>query len=201
MDREERARKIAEFRTMLEKRVRETEIELEGLRALLEFANTVVLEEGFRRAEVALPPARAPPSPRPAEPEAGPETVLPPSAAEGGAAVPLRTVTGDLLANLYVREGSVRIVPGASREFNVNTPPFSSFFVDRVLAQMRRRDQEAAERGEIPPEQGLSYDIVKEGDTIREITVRNVEPDRLREIKSAVQWTLEKMYEKYQMQG
>jgi len=201
VDREERARRIAELRTLLERRVRETETELEGLRALLEFANTVVLEEGFRRAEVALQPARAPPSPRPAEPEAKPETALPPPAAEGEGAVPLRTVTGDLLANLYIRDGDVRIVPGAGREFNVNTPPFSSFFVDRVLAQMRRKDQEAAERGEIPPEQGLSYDVVKEGDTIREITVRNVAPDRLREIKSAVQWTLEKMYEKYKMRS
>jgi hypothetical protein len=42
----------------------------------------------------------------------------------------------------------------------------------------------------------FSYDVVVDGDLIREINVENVTPNRSREIKSAVRWTLEKMYEK-----
>ncbi len=198
---EERIKKIVEFRTLLEKRVRETETELEGLRTLLDMANTVLLEEGFKRAEITKPSVHAPSLPKVTEPPVQPEIPRVPPAAEDEKPVPLRTVTGDLLANLYTREGHVRIVPAGEGAFNVNTPPFSSFFVERVLAQMQRKDQEAAERGELPPEKALSYSIAQEGEIIREITVRNVSPDRLREIKSAVHWTLEKMHEKMQMEA
>jgi len=90
----------------------------------------------------------------------------------------------------------MRVVPAEGLAFNVNTPPFSSFLVERVLAKMQEKDREAAERGEITPEEILSYNITRDGDIIREITIRNVTPERSRELKSAVLWTLEKMYEK-----
>lgn len=191
---EEKIRKIAEFRTALEERVREAEIELERLRALLEFANTMLLEAGFKRAEIAKP---TPPAKPPVQPETFPPTTL----VEGERIVPLRTVTGDHLANLHIQKGTMRIVPAEERDFNINTPPFASFLVERVLAKMQERDRESARKGEIPPENILSYDITRDGETIREITIRNITTDRLRELKSAVRWTLEKMYEKTMQPG
>lgn len=189
MAEEEKIRKMAEFRTILEKRVREMKIELEGLQALLGLLDEALLEKGFRRAEIPKPiaptppPSEAPPRPVPEAPPFQPTT-------------PLRTVTGDLLANLYIRDDSMRVVPAEGLAFNVNTPPFSSFLVERVLAKMQEKDREAAERGEITPEEILSYNITRDGDIIREITIRNVTPERARELKSAILWTLEKMYEK-----
>jgi len=189
MGEEEKIRKMAEFRTILEKRVREMKIELEGLEALLGILDEALLEKGFRRAEITKP---VPPTPPPLEvsPRPVPEALPSPSA------IPLRTVAGDLLANLYVGEDSMRVVPAEGLTFNVNTPPFSSFLVERVLAKMQEKDREAAERGEITPEEILSYNITRDGDTIREMTIRNVTPERSRELKSAILWTLEKMYEK-----
>jgi len=189
MSEEEKIRKIAEFRTILEKRVREMKIELEGLQALLGLIDEALLEKGFRRAEITKP---VPPTPPPSE--VPPRPV--PEALPSLPAIPLRTVTGDLLANLYIREDSMRVVPAEGLAFNVNTPPFSSFFVERVLAKMQEKDREAAERGEITPEEILSYNITRDGEIIREITIRNVTPERSRELKSAILWTLEKMYEK-----
>jgi len=90
----------------------------------------------------------------------------------------------------------MRVVPAEGLAFNVNTPPFSSFLVERVLAKMQEKDREAAERGEITPEEILSYNITRDGDIIQEITIRNVTPERSRELKSAILWTLEKMFEK-----
>jgi hypothetical protein len=180
MANEDKVRKIAKLRTILEKRLQEMETELDGLRALLEFTDSVLLETGFKRAEI----------PKPAFP------ISPKSAAKSEEAVPIRTVTGELLANIYVEEGCMRIVPDEKREFNINTPPFSSFFVEGVLTKMQNKDREAAMRGEIPPDKVLFYDVALEGDLIREITIRNVTPERLQDIKSAIRWTLEKMYEK-----
>ena len=182
----EKIKKMVEFRTLLEKRIRKVETELEGLQVLLEFINAALLEKGFRRAEIVKPAPSAPP----------PTEVAPPPVVEYGRVVPLKTVTGDLLADLYVGEESMRVVLAEDKEFNVNTPPFTAFLVGRVLAKMQEKDREAVSRGEITPDKILSYHITREGDIVREITIRNVTRDRSRELKSTIRWTLEKMYEK-----
>jgi len=190
---EEKIKKMAEFRTLLEKRIQEIETELEGLRVLLEFIDTALLEKGFKRAEIVkptLPPIEVAPLPPPTLPEVAPPIV------EYEMAVPLKTVTGELLANLYVGEDSLRVVLAEDKEFNINTPPFMSFLVERVLAKMQEKDREAVRTGEITPDKIFSYNIVREGDVVREITIRNIAPDRSRELKSTIRWTLEKMYEK-----
>jgi len=110
--------------------------------------------------------------------------------------IPLKTVTGDLLADLYVGEDLMRVVLAEDKSFDVNTPPFTSFLVERVLAKMQEKDREVASTGEITPDKILSYNITRDGDLIREITIRNVRSERSRELKSAIRWTLEKMYEK-----
>jgi len=197
---DERMRKMAEYRALLEKRVQEVETELEGLRALLELVNTTLLEKGFKRAEVTKPiPAPslaaaveeglAPPLPQEAE-------AVTPTTLEYEHAVPIKTATGDLLANLYISEDSMHIVLAEDKHFNINTPPFTTFLVDRVLAKMQEKDREAASTGEITPDKILSYSILRDGDVLREFTIRNITPDRSQELKSTIRWTLEKMYEK-----
>ena len=188
MAEEERIKKIVKFRSVLEKRLKETEAELEGLRALLEFADLVLLEGGFKRAKL---PETVPSAPS----EIGQPAPAPPTT-KTEAAIPIKTVTGELLATLYALEDSIRIVPAEGKDFNIKTPPFTPFFLEGVLDKMQGKDREAVERGEIPSEKMFSYDVVVDGDLIREISVKNVTPKRSREIKSAVRWTLEKMYEK-----
>jgi hypothetical protein len=180
----EKIKKIAELRALLQKRVRDMETELEGLRILLGLIDDTLLNEGFKRAEMVKPV----PSPR--------KAVSQPQAIKHERRIPLKTVTGDLLADLYVGGDSMRVVLAEDKSFDVNTPPFTSFLVDRVLAKMKEKDREATSTGEITPDEILSYNINRDGELIREITIRNVRPERSRELKSAVRWTLEKMYEK-----
>jgi len=180
----EKVKKVAELRTLLEKRIREMETELEGMRVLLEFVDAALLEKGFKRAEIMKP-----------TPPILPEVEAPP-VMEYERSVPLKTATGELLANLYMSEDSIRVVFAEDKEFNINTPPFMSFLVERVLAKMQERDREAAGAGEILPEKILSYNIVREGEMVHEITIQNIGPERLKELKSTIRWTLEKMYEK-----
>jgi hypothetical protein len=180
----EKIKKIAEFRTLLEKRVQEMKTELEGMQALLEFVNATLLEKGFKKAEIKKPVST------PIMPES------PPPATEYKESIPLKTVAGDLLANLHVAKDTMQVVPAEDKEFNINTPPFRSFLVERVLAKMQEKDRKATGTGEIAPDRIISYNIARDGDTIREITIRNIESERLRELKSTIRWTLEKMYEK-----
>jgi len=192
MAEKEKIKKMAEFRAWLEKRIEEVETELGGLRVLLEFTDTSLLKEGFKRAEMVKPT----PTPPQAMPATSPETALPLPTMEYGETIPLKTVTGDLLADMYVAEDSMRIVLPKDKNFDVKTPPFTSFLVERVLAKMQEKDHEAAGTGDITPDKILSYNIIRDGDTIREVTIKNVRPERLQELKSTIRWTLEKMYEK-----
>jgi hypothetical protein len=187
MAEEEKIRKIADLRELLEERAKNMETELEGLRALLDFINTLLLEKSFKKVnEIAKPATReVPEAPPPAEPPT-----------EEAKVVPLKTAAGELLANLYAEDGSMRIVPAEDKKFNVNTPPFSAFLVERVLVRMQDSDKEAVQRGEIMPDQAFSFNVEKDGDTIHSITIRNAAPTRERELRSAIRWTLEKMHEK-----
>jgi len=191
-------KKVAELRALLEKRVKEMETELEGLRVLLDFVNSALVEKGFKRAEIVKPT----PTPTaeeellpPAPPPVGVEVTAPP-VLEYEQAIPIKTATGELLANLYMSEDSMRVVLAEDKQFTVDVPPFMAFLVERVLAKMQEKDREAAGIGEVAPDKILSYSIVRDGDFLQEITIRNVGGDRARELKSTIRWTLEKMYEK-----
>lgn len=196
----EKLKRLVAFKGKLEKRVEELEAELKELQTTLEVVNSILLEKGFKRAEMAKPQAEAealPPKEAMAEHEVS-KAELP---TEVGEVIPLKAATGELLATLYVAENSLRVVPAEDKSFNVNTSPFTPFLVERVLARMQEKDSELARAGQITPDKVFSYNIVRDGDVIREIIVRNVGEERLRELKSSVRWTLEKMYEKMKGQS
>jgi hypothetical protein len=190
---EQKMRKMAELRALLEKRVNELQTELDQLKAMLEFVNSALLEKGFRKPEIKIPP------PQPTIP---PEITVPskqetkPPLMDHAQAIPIKTVTGDLLAELYADDENMHVVLAKDKQFTADTPPFTAFLVQRVLAKMQEKDSESASQGEIPREKILSYEIVSEGDIIREINIANIGTDRARELKSSIRWTLEKMYEK-----
>lgn len=178
----EKMRKLAEFKSLLEKKIAEAEAELDNLKLLLEFVNKTLLEKGFKRAEIAKPKPT--------------ETPVVPPVMEYETAVPLKTVTGDLLANLYVSPSSMRITIAEDKTFNIKVPPFQQFLIERVLNKMQEKDRETVSKGELAPENIFSYELILDGDIIREIVIRNVTSERQRELKSSIHWTLEKMYEK-----
>jgi len=189
----EKIKKLVAFKKKLEKKVEELKSELNELRLMLEVVNSILLEKGFKRAEIAKVPTAIEASPP--EEEAIVQT-SPQPPAEYENIIPLKTVTGELLANLYAGEDSLRVVLAEDKNFDINTPPFTQFLVERVLVKMREKDNELARAGQITQDKIFSYDIVREGDVVYEIQIRNFDADRLRELKSSIRWTLEKMYEK-----
>jgi hypothetical protein len=160
----ERMRKLAEIKEVLERKIADTESELERLKILLELVNKTLLEKGFKRAEIAK--TKQPPT-----------SALPPIVE-------------------YLTRDSMRVVVAEGEAFSVKTSPFQQFFVERVLSKMQEKDREAVERGELLQEKALSYELVLDDNTIREIVIRNLTADRLRELRSSIHWTLEKMHEK-----
>jgi len=110
--------------------------------------------------------------------------------------IPLKTMTDEPLALIYFDKQAMHVLPDESKNFSVNTPPFGNFLVERVFAKMQEKDSELVRMGQLTADKMFSYNIVREGDLIREIIIRNVDDERLKELKSSIRWTLDKMYEK-----
>jgi hypothetical protein len=196
----EEVKRLLAFKKKLEKRVEKLESELKELKSILETVNSVLLAKGFKRAEIAKAPAPTPPAGvMPMKEEMAVQ--LPVSEPEFKEVIPIKTAAGETLAKLCVGEGFLKIVLAEDKNFNVNMPPFNQFLVERVLAKMQQKDSELAKAGKLKPEEIFSYNIVRDGDIVREIHVKNFDAERLKEIKSSVKWTLEKMYEKMKSQS
>jgi hypothetical protein len=181
----EKIKKIANLRALLEKRIEAMETELDGLKTLLELIDTTLIKEGFKRAEISKPVQIVPK-----------QMVSQPEVPQQKKGITLKTVTGDLLAHFYVGKDLIQITLAEDKNFDIDTPPFKSFFVERVLAKMQEKDREDISKGKIDPERILSYDFKQDGNMIREINIRNLRRERSRELKSSLRWTLEKMFER-----
>jgi hypothetical protein len=184
----EKIKGLLAFKKKIEAKIEELESELKELRATLETVNAILLEKGFKRAEITAV------SPHEEVLETTPPPL--PQASEKTETLPLKTASGELLANLFVSDDSLRVVPAEDKEFNVNTPPFNQFLLEKVFLKMQEKDAELARTGQLPPEKIFSFNILRKGEIIQEIIIKNVDAERLKELKSSIRWTLEKMYEK-----
>jgi hypothetical protein len=62
---------------------------------------------------------------------------------------------------------------------------------------MKKKDEEEVARKKKSPDEVIDYTIETDGDLIKEIIIRNVKDEtRIREIRSVVRWTFERMLEK-----
>jgi hypothetical protein len=192
----DRIKRLIAFRKRIETRIGDLETELKELQATLETVNSVLLEKGFKRAEISAKASTV----ETAGEEKGEETPMEESVTQtemaAQSASTLKSVTGEVLAEVYVDSNTLHIVPAEDKNFNINTPPFSQFLLQRVLLKMQERDGELARAGQLDANRILCFDITRDGDVIREIAIKNFDSDRLTELKSSIRWTLEKMYEK-----
>jgi len=192
----ERLKTLVNFKKKLEQRIEELNSELEESQGLLEAVNSILLEKGFKRGdlkEVKPTEEEEPPTVHVTVEEEAPAV---PQHAEPESVIPLKTMDDVPLAIIYVDKEALHVLPDETKKFNVNTPPFQPFLVERVLAKMQEKDSELVRMGELSADKMFAFNIMREGDLIREIVIRNFDDDRLKELKSSIRWTLEKMYEK-----
>jgi hypothetical protein len=191
----DRIKRLFAFKTRIETRIGDLDTELKELQAALETVNSMLLDKGFKRVEILGKTGTAEP-PLEEKEEASLEERVAETEISTQSASTLKSVTGEVLAEVYAEGDSLHVVPAEDKNFNINTPPFNQFMLQRVLLKMQERDGELARSGQLDPNKILCFDITRDGDVIREIVIRNFGPDRLTELKSSLRWTLEKMYEK-----
>jgi len=103
---------------------------------------------------------------------------------------------GKIIANAYITPDQVSIVLENTMEINADTPPFKSFFIDRIIGEMKRKDFAEAETGKIQKDSVIDYIINKNGSDIREIIIKNYrQKERVNEIINTAGWSLTRMLE------
>ncbi|HEY7226501.1 MAG TPA: hypothetical protein VH481_00045 [Nitrososphaeraceae archaeon] len=109
-----------------------------------------------------------------------------------------RTKDNLLISNAVYNSTYVNIPLANDVILNINTPPFKSFFINRILEGMKTKDREKIQKGEINENEIIEYkvDTDEHGD-IRSITVSNYrERERLNEIFNTATWVFTRMLEK-----
>lgn len=103
---------------------------------------------------------------------------------------------GKIIANAYVTPEQVSIILDEQILINADTPPFKSFFLDRIIGEMKKKDFVEAENGKIQKESIIDYIINKNGSDIREIIIKNYrEKQRVTELINTAGWSLTRMLE------
>ena len=103
---------------------------------------------------------------------------------------------GKIIANAYVTPEQVSIILDEQILINADTPPFKSFFLDRIIGEMKKKDFVEAENGKIQKEAIIDYIINKNGSDIREIIIKNYrEKQRVTELINTAGWSLTRMLE------
>jgi light-regulated signal transduction histidine kinase (bacteriophytochrome) len=112
---------------------------------------------------------------------------------------PLKRIKDDfLLANAEISPDAVVIVPAPSVDLNANTPPFKSFFLNRILEGMKNKDAEKVSQGALGETDALNYKVEEDGSgIIKQIVINKYrEKDRLQEIFNTSAWVFTRMLEK-----
>ena len=111
--------------------------------------------------------------------------------------IPIKRAGDDkVIANAYVTPEQVSIILDDEIEISDDTPPFKSFFLDRIIGEMKKKDFVAVENGKIQKESIIDYIINKNGSDIREIIIKNYrQKERVNELINTAGWSLTRMLE------
>ena len=103
---------------------------------------------------------------------------------------------GKVIANAFVSPEQVEIILENDMKINSDIPPFKSFFLDRIIGEMKRKDSVEAENGKIQKESVIDYIVNKNGADIREIIIKNYrQKERVNELINTAGWSLTRMLE------
>jgi|SRR5215213_981707 hypothetical protein len=237
---EEDIRRAAEIREWLIKEISDRQEEVERLRTTLSIIDNLLKQGSFRAAANLGLGAAAPSTPSGSTTAATAQvqqqtrsTPTPPQQQQQEAAVaaptlratadngagddsrnikPLKRAKDDfLLANAEISPDEVIIIPAPGINLNVNTPPFKSFFLNRILEGMKSKDTEKVSQGALRESDALNYKVEEEeqdigasgggggssNGIIKRIVINKYrEKDRLQEIFNTSAWVFTRMLEK-----
>ena len=183
---EEQIRDIVAMRDSLSKQIEKHQNAIESLEKNLTILDLVLKESSFTKASALSTTKTSESSKIPTVPTKSEEISIPITSGSDG----------KIIANAYITPDQVSIVLEDNMEINADTPPFKSFFIDRIIGEMKKKDSVEAENGKIQKDSVIDYIINKNGSDIREIIIKNYrQKERVNEIINTAGWSLTRMLE------
>ena len=173
---EEQIRDILELKDRVTQKIEKHKEEIESLEKNLHVLNSIIKQSSFTKASSL-------------------DTSY--NSSKTDSVIPLtKGVDGPVIANAYISPEQVSIILDDSIGVEIDTPPFKSFFIDRIIGEMKKKDFVEAKRGKIQKESIIDCIVNKNGTTLREIVIKNNrQKERVNEIINTVTWSLSKMIE------
>ena len=190
MSAETDTKKLLKYRESMEAKLAELEQEIIDLRRAVAIVDKLIVSQGFRTPTAPAKKEQEAPGKAEAKPQ---EEPLP----ADGETTSITSKDGTVLGKLRVEGKNLIFKPQHEFSFTADIPPFKSFLIDRVLANMSTTDQERAANGELDSGDVLLYEVEEGEGRILGIRVSNYGGERrLREINSSLRWSFDKMYDK-----
>ncbi|HSG74393.1 MAG TPA: hypothetical protein VLA01_04265 [Nitrosopumilaceae archaeon] len=171
---EEQVRDVLEIKDRLSQQIEKHKEEIEALEKNLAVLNQILKQSSFTKASLL-------------------ETKKIDQKSQSG--IPItKTSDGSVIANAYVTPEQVSIIMEKDLRLQSETPPLKSFFVERIIGEMKKKDNAEAESGKLQKESVIDCVINKNGSEIREIIIKNYrQKERVNEIINTAAWSLSKM--------
>ena len=102
-----------------------------------------------------------------------------------------------LLAKVKIMSEFIEIYPNKELELKINTPPFKSFFIKRIIEGMISQDKELLNQNKLAENQLMRYILDESNGQINKITIYHYRnKNRLNDLFNTCSWVFSRMIEK-----
>jgi hypothetical protein len=177
---EDEIRDVLELREWIAEEIEKRQKEIEKLTQNIRILDSLVKQSSFSKASLLVSSSAKKEQPR----------------QDAASVIPMKTVDNQIIANAHVTQDELVIIPSEKILLDVETQPFKSFFLGRIIGNMENQDSTDIKSGKIPQGTAINCMVNKEGNMIREILIKNYrQKERVNEIINTATWSFSRMIE------
>ena len=174
---DEEIRNILELKEEITVKIIKCQEEIEKLEKSLSAVNTILKQSSFTKASDIISNSSEP--------------------KKEESKVPItKNSDGTIIANAFISDDKVSIILEENVTLNPETPPLKTFFIERIIGEMKKKDSQDVQSGKIGRDDVIDCIINNNGGSIGEIIIKNYrEKERVDEIINTATWSLTRMIE------
>ncbi len=181
---EDDIKQAADTKPWIEAKIKESEENIERLKQILRILDGVLRTSSFKAAA-----------------DITSDSIDRPKSKENQEIKEMKTLQrardGMILANINVYQTYLEILPVDEIQLNIDVTPFKTFFINRILEGMKKKDIELVNQGELTENEAFAYSIDTDKKIISKITITNYkDASKIKEIMNTCAWVISRMLEK-----